>query len=146
MEKAENIGLTKHQATHVNIEETATKKVVAIFTSSKGKNADPTIHFEKLDPVKYDGTFTPLKDPITKQINVGPDGKPIPDPVKGGQYIAVLKNPRIICKDVDPYAIEVKEYQSYLDKHENKIKQILENSSKRTTSYLPKNIGGKDDE
>lgn len=142
----DDMGLTQHQATHVNIQDTKTKKVVAIFTSSSGKNADPLAHFEKLDATKYDGSFTPQVDPKTKQVLLDANENPIPDPKKGGQYVAVLSQERTIKKDAEHHVKEVTHVQQYLDTHESNITSIIEKGCLKKSITMPKNIGGKDDE
>lgn len=141
-----DMNLSLHQASHVNIENIQTKKIVAIFTSSSGKKADPQAHFEKLDPVKYDGSYIPKIDAKTKQPIINTEGKTIPDPDKGGQYVAVLSYERQIKKDVEPLSIIDPTIQVYLDKHENKINTIINNSQQKKKASLTKIIGGKDDE
>ena len=129
-----DLNLTKHQLTHKNIEETNTGIIRAIFTSCTD--------FEKLDPVKVDGSFIPLKDKTGKTF-LNTQGNPIPDPNKGGQYIAVLETPRKVGKDVKRYSNIQTNDQAYVDKHEKDIEAII-NKAKKTS--LPKFIGNKDDE
>jgi exoribonuclease R len=88
----DDMGLSKHQATHTGVQDSKTKNIVGIFTSSSGKTANPTVHFEKIDAMKFDGSFTPKKDPQTKQPMVDAQGQLVPDPQKGGQKIAIPPN------------------------------------------------------
>lgn len=145
--KRDDLGLTQHELTHSNVEEVATGQAVAILTSSKGFKA-PNGPYEKLSPIKADGTFIPKKDangndiidPVTKQT--------IPDPKKGGQYVGPLIKKRQISKDARVYTKENTAHQKYLDDNESKLAQIIAKGQNKsnTNTYLPKIIGGKDDQ
>jgi len=145
LHKRDDLGLTEHQATHINIEHTATETITMIFTSAKSSK-DPNVYIEKLSPIKADGSFTPMKDPKTGKLVHDVNGNVIPDPNKGGQYVAVLVTPRKLGKDVKHQAPINAKAQQYLDQHEVNLKRILENARMKRTSSLIKYIGNKDEE
>lgn len=141
-----DLNLTQHEVTHLNIENTITKKVIGLLTSSKGNKADPKAYFEKVDVTKYEGSFTGVKDPITKQPILDSTGKMIPDPNAGGQYVAIFPRPRKYGKDAQARTRIVTEHQNYIDKVEKKIANIEANAEKHTPRGPIKKIGGKDEE
>ena len=57
-----------------------------MFTSAQNKDGSSPITFDKIAPVKMNGTFTPLKDSITQKLILDTQGNEIPDPNKGGQW------------------------------------------------------------
>ena len=143
----DDINLLEHQATHINIEHTETETIIMILTSSKGLNcADNNVHFEKLSSIKAEGSFTPLKDKKGNLI-LDANGNPQPDPIKGGQYVAVLKYPRKLGVDIRRHVPIDPKIKAYLDQHEEALNNILENAKKKRTFFgLPKLIGDKDAE
>lgn len=134
------LNLTQHETTHTLIEETTNGNIVFLATSSKGL-ASTKGPFHKLSPEKMDGTFVPRLNPITKDPLMDDYGYPIPNPNKGGQYIAVLDTKRKLEKDMEHKCPIQKENQDYLDKHESELNKILLSLQK---GKLPRNIGGQD--
>lgn len=94
----DDAGVNCSHATYTNIEETKTRKIVMILTSSHGKDAPLGVYVGKLDAVKAEGSFIPLKDFVTKEPLLDSHGNLIPNPNKGGQYVAVSPNPRVVKK------------------------------------------------
>lgn len=141
----DDLGLTEHQAVHINIEHTDTEVITMILTSAH-KSKNPNVYIEKLSSVKADGSFTPLKNPQTGKLEIDANGHLIPDPNKGGQYIAVLITPRKLGEDVKPWAPIDNKYQNYLDQHETALKKILNNARMHKTSNLIQYVGNKDAE
>lgn len=130
-----NLGITQHEATHKNI--------LDVTTGNKLANNN-NVSFEKLDAIKMDGSFTPQKDPKTGAPILDANGNLMPDPQKGGQYIAMLGAERDLHPEAKAAMKENTNDQAYLDKHEGKIDAFLKNSRKKK---LPiKKVGGKDDE
>jgi hypothetical protein len=120
--------ITQHEATHANILDVKNKTVVGIFTSAK-KNKDPTGEtFQKLSSTKYDGSFVPLKDANGKLIT-DINGCSVPNPNKGGQFVAPLSKVRHII-DSSIYTKD-ENYSKYCDTHEDKLKTIFANSTEK---------------
>ena len=142
----DRLGLTQHEKAHYNIQDTKTGKVEAIMTSAQNKDGKSPISFDKLSAEKVDGSFTPKKDPQTKQPILDANGNPLPDLKKGGQYMATLQTPRTLSKDTDHLREVAKDKQSYADKHEAAIAANIEKNRKKLHSQLPKKIGGIDEE
>ena len=140
-----NLGLTEHQATHINIEHTETETITMIFTSAKCSK-DPNVHIEKLSSIKVNGSFIPMKDSKTGKLIYDIKGNLVPDENKGGQYVAVLITPRKLGKDIKHLAPVNANIQKYLDQHEIALKQILENARVKQSLKLIKYIGNKDEE
>jgi len=137
------LGISKHEATHCNIEDRKTKTVRAILTSAKGNNAPPGTTFDKLSSVKYDGTYVALKNKETKQTVLDNNGNVVPDPQKGGQYMATLQTSRKVMKDARHKQEDDPKANEFVQNHSSKIRNLLD---KNNTKNIPKNIGGQDNE
>ena len=137
------LNLTQHETSHSNIEEVATRRVVMIATSSQGKNY-PKGSFHRISSDKINGSYTPLCNSTTKKPCMDDYGFTIPSPYKGGQYVAILETPRTVEKDVEHKCPAVPEMQEYLDKHEDKLKELLKQAA--SNNKLSRKIGGQDDE
>jgi hypothetical protein len=140
----QRLGITQHEAKHLNVIYQKTEKVEGILTSVQNKNKNAAGgSFYKIDSVKVNGTFTPKIDPNTKKPVFDTDGNTVPNPDKGGQYMATLSTPRQVGSDTK-HLYHVNKYgQSYVDKHE---KAIEDNINKNRKPTIPKNIGFIDDE
>lgn len=145
VDEQRRLGLTNHEMTHDSIQDAKTGKIEAIFTSCQNKGNKIPSGFDKVSEIKLNGTYTPLKDLETKKPILDKDGKTIPDPKVGGQYMATLGKPRKFGKDVqNKFVISTEEKdQVYLDKHEAKIHN---NILKHRRLGLSKKIGGADEE
>jgi len=140
------LNLSEHDATHYNIKNTKTGQLEGLFTSAQNKDGKSPVVFDKLDPTKVNGSFTPLKDKKGNLI-LDANGNPQPDPIKGGQYVAVLKYPRKLGVDIRRHVPIDPKIKAYLDQHEEALNNILENAKKKRTFFgLPKLIGDKDAE
>lgn len=128
------LNLTEHETTHDNIQNTKTGKVEALMTSAQNKSGKNPIKFDKIDPVKVDGSFTPKRVSISGEIELDKNGQPIPDINKGGQYMATLSTPRLIGSDTKHLYDINKDGQSYVDKHENVIENAINKNRKPTVS------------
>lgn len=139
------LNLTQHETTHDNIRDTKTKKLEGIFTSAQNKENNSPVIFDKIDPIKKNGTFTPLKDKAGV-ILYDEHGYEIPDPKKGGQWMATFPQARKLNKDVEHlYEID-KNAQSYVDTHEDTIENNIDKNRKKYGLTTTKQIGGQDDE
>lgn len=90
---ATNLPLTQHEITHITIEDIKSQKIVAIFTSSQGNKKISNVTFEKVSPIKHDGSYTPILNKLTKEPLMDDYGYTIPNEKKGGQFIVTLANP-----------------------------------------------------
>lgn len=140
------LGLTPHECTHDNIQDTATGKIEGLLTSSQNKDGNSPAIYDKISSVKCNGSFTPLKDSKTKQSILDKEGNPIPDPNKGGQYMATYPTPRKVYSDTD-YLREIKKTgQQYVDKYETYIQANINKNRKIYRPNASKKIGGIDEE
>jgi hypothetical protein len=120
-----NLGLTQHEKTHIDIIDAATGKVIALFTSSKGNNLPNDILCVKISDIKYNGAYIPKLNSITKQPVMDDYGFSIPHTLKGGQYVAVFKHAREVTPQAVQFMAKLPQYQEFLDKHEDKILELL---------------------
>ena len=137
------LNLTQHETTHDNIQDTRTGKIEAIMTSAQNKTGKNPANFDKIDPVKVNGSFTPQKDPKSGKIILDKNGQPIPHLTKGGQYMATLSTSRQLGSDTKHLYDVNKDGQLYVDKHEKMIEENIRKNRKHT---LSKKIGGIDEE
>lgn len=144
------LGLTEHEINHDNVQNTSTGNVEGLLTSSQNKNGKSPVAYDKVDSVKLNGTFIPLTDPKTKQPILGENGQLTPDPNKGGQWMSTYKQPRRLNTEANGYYQVNKDAQGYMDKHESRIKAIVEKNQQnyqQSSERQPvKIIGGRDDE
>ena len=139
------LNLSEHDATHYNIKNTKTGQLEGLFTSAQNKDGKSPVVFDKLDPTKVNGSFTPLKDKKGNLI-LNANGNPQPDPNKGGQWMATYPSTRIISKDIIRFAEVDKKAQSYVDDHEAQIENNIIKNRQKYGNRLPIKLGGQDDE
>lgn len=151
-------GISWHEGSHIILYDDMTDKLVGLLTSSHGKNLPPGVYIAKVSAEKYDGTFISLKDPNdpTKKIALlDIDGNKIPDPNKGGQYLAVFPLQRTISEETKGYLLSQKELEvqypylkPYIQKYQSSLRKIVEegHNKNNTKGQFSKKLGGKDDE
>jgi hypothetical protein len=146
LDEQRRLGLTPHECTHDNIQDTTTGKIEGLLTSAQNKDGNSPAIYDKISSVKCNGSFTPLKDSKTKQSILDKEGNPIPDPNKGGQYMATYPTPRKVYPDTDYLRKINKTGQQYVDKYETDIQANINKNRKFYRPKASKNIGGIDEE
>ena len=87
-----------HEKVHMKVQHLESRKIVGILSSCEGKKGG--FSSVKLNSIKVNGSFIPMKDKLSNEIIKDSTGKMLPDPNKGGQFCIFLSEKREVSEDL----------------------------------------------